>query len=190
MVGGGLLSAILSEKSDEELTDLRRQLLKRIAKAREALAQAERELRLVEQAMVARGGRDTAAAASHDDAANDRERRSDGRFQGIPRSRVLAVATAVPPPITPMRVVEAFAERGETVNLEQIRIALNRIAKDGNLTKVGASVYALPDAVPAPEPRADEAPQEPPAEATDAAPSPFRRSVLGTGVTSTSRGTI
>ena len=74
--------------------------------------------------------------------------------------------------------------------LEQIRIALNRIAKDGNLTKVGASVYALPDAVPAPEPRADEAPQEPPAEATDAAPSPFRRSVLGTGVTSTSRGTI
>ena len=147
MVGGGLLSAILSEKSVEELTDLRRQLLKRIAKAREALAQAERELRLVEQAMVARGGRaaDTAAAASHDDAANDRERRSDGRFQGIPRSRVLAVATAVPPPITPMRVVEAFAEacRRRGVAIEHSTVGRLVERPDGwTLERQGADAVA------------------------------------------------
>jgi hypothetical protein len=190
VAGGGLLSAILSERSDEELADLRRQLLKRIANAREALTQAERELRLVEQAMVARGGRqaDTTAVVSDDAAANERDRRSDGRFQGIPRARVLAVATTVTPPITPIRVVDAFAERGETVNLEQIRIALNRIAKDGDLRKTGASVFALPAAVSEPQPRPAEAPPEPPADATDA-PSPFRRGGLGTGVTSTWRGT-
>ena len=50
----------------------------------------------------------------------------------------------MPYPISPVRVVEAFAERGETVNVEQIRIALNRLAKDGGLTKVGASLFALP----------------------------------------------
>ena len=50
----------------------------------------------------------------------------------------------MPYPITPVRVVEAFAERGETVNVEQIRIALNRLAKDGGLTKVGPSLFAVP----------------------------------------------
>ena len=40
-------------------------------------------------------------------------------------------------------MLEAFAERGEIVNLEQIRIALNRIAKDGNLMKVGPSLFAV-----------------------------------------------
>ena len=50
----------------------------------------------------------------------------------------------MPYPISPVRVVEAFAERGETVNVEQIRIALNRLAKDGGLTKVGASLFAVP----------------------------------------------
>ena len=128
-------------------------------------------------------------AFARDAAANDRERRSDGRFQGIPRARVLAVATTVTPPITPIRVVEAFAERGETVNLEQIRIALNRIAKDGDLIKTGASVFALPGAVPEPRPRPAEAPQESPADATEAFSSPFRLGVLGTGVTSTWRET-
>jgi hypothetical protein len=189
VAGGGLLSAILSKRSDEELADLRRQLLKRIADAREALTGAERELRLVEQAMVARGGRaaDT-AAASNDAAANERERLSDGRFHGIPRARVLAVATTVTPPITPMRVVEAFAERGETVNLEQIRIALNRIAKDGDLIKTGASVFVLPGAVPEPQPA--EAARESPADATEAVPSPFRHGVLGTEVRSAWRRTL
>ena len=67
-----------------------------------------------------------------------------GRFQGIPRAAILSVAETVHYPITPARVVEAFARRGETVNTEQIRVALNRIANDGNLTKVGPSVFAIP----------------------------------------------
>ena len=54
----------------------------------------------------------------------------------------------MPYPITPVRVVEAFAERGETVNVEQIRIALNRLAKDGGLTKVGPSLFAVPGTRP------------------------------------------
>jgi hypothetical protein len=190
VAGGGLLSAILSEQTDDVLTDLRRQLLKRIADARQALAQSESELRLVEQAIVARGGR---ATVETDDAANgagasdrERDREADGRFQGIPRAAILAVATTVPPPITPVRVVEAFAERGETVNLEQIRIALNRIAKDGNLTKIGPSLFAVPGTEPAETP---ETPPEAPADSAEPAPTPFRRGVLGTEVSPSWRRT-
>ena len=54
----------------------------------------------------------------------------------------------MPYTISPVRVVEAFAERGETVNVEQIRIALNRLAKDGGLTKVGPSLFAVPGTRP------------------------------------------
>ena len=160
------------------LADLRRELRQRIAETRDALAQSENELRLVEQAIFARGGRPadetgTAATVGRD---RERERKSDGRFQGIPRATILAVATTVPPPITPVRVVEAFAERGDAVNLEQIRIALNRIARDGNLTKIGASLYVVPGTDPA------EASPEPPPAPEETTPEPFRRSVLGTGL--------
>ena len=144
MANGGLLSAILSEQSDDVLADLKRQLEKRIAEARGALAQSESELVLVEQAIASRGGqspRETREPASRTDAERDRE--ADGRFQGIPRARILAVASTVDYPITPARVVAAFAEGGETVNVEQIRIALNRIAKDGDLTKIGPSLFAV-----------------------------------------------
>jgi hypothetical protein len=92
----------------------------------------------------------------------------------------------VPPPITPVRVVEAFAERGETVNLEQIRIALNRIAKDGNLTKIGPSLFAVPGTEPAETP---ETPPEAPADSAEPGPTPFRRGVLGTEVSPSWRGT-
>jgi hypothetical protein len=173
---GGLLSAILSEQPDDVLTDLRRQLQKRIAEARDALAQSEGELVLVEQAIAARGGQNLAepdGSPSRTDAERDRER--DGRFQGIPRARILAVATTVEHPITPGRVVEAFAAGGETVNVEQIRIALNRIAKDGNLTKVGPSLFAVPGRQPT-EPETP--PQQQPASPAAVARIPFRRPVL------------
>ena len=181
-MGGGLLSAILSEKSDDVLADLRRQLRQRIAETRDALAQSENELRLVEQAIFARGGGPADATVGRE-SDRERERKSDGRFQGIPRATVLAVATTVPPPITPVRVVEAFAERGDAVNLEQIRIALNRIARDGNLTKIGAGLYAVPGTDPA------EAPPEPPPAPEETTPDPFRRSVLGTGLSPSWRRT-
>ena len=187
VAGGGLLSAILSEQTDDVLADLRRQLLKRIVDARGALAQAESELRLVDQAIVARGGRTTGRTdGSPSDAttARERDREPDGRFQGIPRAEILAVATTVPSPITPVRVVEAFAERGEAVNLEQIRIALNRIAKDGNLTKIGPSRFAVPGAEPA-----EVTPKAPETAGEEAAPTPSRRSVLGTGLSPTWRRT-
>lgn len=175
MAGRGLLSAILSEQPDDVLADLQRQLRMRIADARDALAQSESELRLVEQAIAARGG------APPPDAPlpkgdRERDRRADGRFEGIPRARILAVATTVPAPITPVRVVEAFAARGEPVNLEQIRIALNRIAKDGNLSKIGASQFVVP--------RADRAEilPEPTLGPTQPAPNAFQRSVVGPGI--------
>jgi hypothetical protein len=162
VAGGGLLSAILSEKPDDVLADLKRQLEKRIADARRVLAQSESELLLVDQALHARlRGElpDTGAfsAESSTTVDNERHRRPDGRFHGIPRARILEVARTVPFPITPPRVLEAFAERGEIVNLEQIRIALNRIAKDGNLMKVGPSLFAVaahdtPEVAPPPEP--------------------------------------
>jgi hypothetical protein len=136
--GGGLLSAILSEQADDVLADLRRQLRQRIAEARATLSQSESELRLVEQAIAARDGGPPAKGRA------DRDRDADGRFEGIPRATILAVAATVQPPITPVRVVEAFAGRGETVNLEQIRIALNRIAKDGDLTRIAPSRFVLP----------------------------------------------
>jgi hypothetical protein len=187
VAGGGLLSAILSEQTDEVLADMRRQLLKRIADARAALAQAESELRLVEQAIVARGGRTTGRTDGPPSAATtarERHRKADGRFQGIPRAEILAVATTVPSPITPVRVVEAFAQRGGAVSLEQIRIALNRLAKDGHLTKIGPSRFAVPGAEPAAvTPEASETPGE------EAALTPFRRSVLGTGLNPTWRRT-
>jgi hypothetical protein len=184
VANGGLLSAILSEQSDDVLADLKRQLEKRIAEARGALAQSESELVLVEQAIASRGGqspRETREPASRTDAERDRE--ADGRFQGIPRARILAVASTVDHPITPARVVAAFAEGGETVNVEQIRIALNRIAKDGNLAKVGPSLFAIPGVHPA------EDPTEEPTNATGTTPEPFRRSVLGTGISPSWRRT-
>ena len=179
MANGGLLSAILSEQPDDVLADLKRQLEKRIAEARGALAQSERELVLVEQAIAARGGRGNAVTGSSSsgpagkaDAARDRE--PDGRFQGLPRARIRAVASTVEYPITPARVVDAFAEGGETVNVEQIRIALNRIAKDGNLTKVGPSVFAVPG-------RSTELDTTQQRQASETVPArdPFRRPVLG-----------
>jgi hypothetical protein len=183
---GGLLSAILSEQTDDVLADMRRQLLKRIADARGALVQAESELRLVDQAIVARGGRTTGRMGPPSDAtsARERDREADGRFHGIPRAEILAVATTVPSPITPVRVVEAFAERGQAVNLEQIRIALNRLAKDGNLTKVGPSRFAAPGAE-----RAEATSEAAETAGEEAAPTPFRRSVLGTGLSPTGRRT-
>jgi len=163
---GGLFTAILSDKPDDVLADLKRQLEQRIADARRVISQSQHELVLVEQAIFVRTGiepsraSDSAPAVANDDAA-DRDRQADGRFQGIPRARILTVASTVPYPITPPRVVEAFAERGESVNLEQIRIALNRIAKDGNLTKVGPSLFAVPGNQAAETETADEAGRRP-----------------------------
>jgi hypothetical protein len=142
---GGILSAILSEQPDDVLEDLERRLKQRIAEARNVLAQSESELSLVRQAINARGRPALHGAGEFPGAVEtERDREADGRFQGIPRRTVLAVASTVEYPITPVRVVEAFAELGETVNVEQIRIALNRIAKDGDLTKVGPSLFSLP----------------------------------------------
>lgn len=151
VAGEGLLSAILSDQPDDVLADLRRRLEQRVADASRVLARSETELRLIEQAIAARVGGDPPEAAASpaspagaDAADGDRDREPDGRFQGIPRARILAVARTVPFPITPPRVVEAFTGQGEHVGLEQVRIALNRIAKDGNLAKVGPSLFALP----------------------------------------------
>jgi len=146
---GGILSAILSKQPDDVLEDVERQLEKRIAEARAVVAQSEGELLLVRQAIDARRPR----ALHHSDESrlaleSARDREADGRFHGIPRATVLAVASTVPFPITPVRVVEAFAERGETVNVEQIRIALNRLAKDRGLTKVGPSLFEAPGTRP------------------------------------------
>lgn len=143
MGNGGILSAILSEQPDDVLEDLERRLEQRIAQARSVLAQSESELSLVRQAIRARRG-PAQHPARESSGAIETERDRTGRFQGIPRRTVLAVASTVEYPITPVRVVEAFAGRGETVNVEQIRIALNRIAKDGDLTKVGPSLFAVP----------------------------------------------
>ena len=184
VAGGGLLSAILSEKPDDVLTDLKRQLEKRIADARRVLAQSESELLLVDQALDARlrGEPPDTRALSRESSTTvdgERDRRPDGRFHGIPRARILEVARTVPFPITPPRVVEAFAERGEIVNLEQIRIALNRIAKDGNLVKVGPSLFAVPNhdtpgVASAPQQGQEAAPAIPTADPED----PFRQSLL------------
>jgi hypothetical protein len=185
VAGGGLFSAILSEKPDDVLADLKRQLEKRIADARRVLVQSESELLLVEQALDARlrgEGADPGAFLPGAPKAGDgeRDRRPDGRFHGLPRARILEVARTVPFPITPPRVVEAFAERGEIVNLEQIRIALNRIAKDGNLEKVGPSLFALAahdelNVEPPPQPAAEPSPAIRTADSGD----PFRQSLLG-----------
>ncbi len=174
-----MLSAILSDQPDDVLADLKRQLEKRIAEARDTIAQSESELRLVEQAIAARGPRATGGASAVD---AERERKADGRFEGIPRHRILAVASALHEQITPARVVEAFAERGETVNVEQIRIALSRIAKDGNLTKIGPSLYAVPGtqlADPDASQPQEAAMRQAPESETGTTRDPFRRGVLG-----------
>ncbi len=175
VASGGLLSAILSEQPDDVLTDLRRRLEKRIADARSVLAESESELLLVEQALAARRGeqpRAIGASSSPSVVVNGRrDREPDGRFHGIPRAQILAVASTVPYPITPPRVVEAFAERGEIVTLEQIRIALNRIAKDGNLTKVGPSLFAVPGS------QTTETPHTAPVSQAGSSPDPFRQRV-------------
>ena len=141
---GDSVSAILSEQPDEVLIELRERLETRVDDARAELAQAETELHLVELAIGARTARQARGDA-------ERERKPDGRFRGIPRARILTVAKKIPYPITPARVVKAFREQGENVNTEQIRVALNRIAKDGNLIKVGPSVFAVPGSLSAPE---------------------------------------
>jgi len=186
VAGGGLLSAILSEKPDDVLADLKRQLEKRIADARRVLAQSESELLLVDQALDARlgGERPATGAFSPESSKTDveRDRRPDGRFHGIPRARILEVARTVPFPVTPPRVVEAFEERGETVNLEQIRIALNRIAKDGNLVKVGPSLFAVDHDTPEVEPPRQPAPEPPPAIPTADPADSLRQSLLGPSV--------
>ena len=177
--GGGLFSAILSEQPDDVLVDLKRQLERRIADARGTLAESENELLLVEHALAARSGQhldpDESSADASAAAKAERDREPDGRFHGIPRARILAVAINVPYPITPPRVVEAFAEHGEIVNLEQIRIALNRIGKDGNLTKVGPSLFAVPGSHATEVDTSHRAPED----QTDIPPDPFRQRVLG-----------
>ena len=180
MGNGGILSAILSEQPDDVLEDLERQLKKRIADARAVVAQSESELSLVRQALDARGPR----ALHHSDESrraleSERDRETDGRFHGIPRGTVLAVASTVPYPITPVRVVEAFAERGETVNVEQIRIALNRLAKDGGLTKVGPSLFAVTGTRPT---ERHTMPQEQPAGSSALAQEPLGKGPLGPAV--------
>jgi hypothetical protein len=147
MPTGGSVSAILSEQADEVLVGLRETLVRRVREVRADLAQAESELTVVEQAIAVRARREARESSSDVDAERDRER--DGRFQGIPRQTILSVAEKVHYPITPARVVKAFAERGQNVNTEQIRVALNRIAKDGNLSKVGPSVFAVPGSLSA-----------------------------------------
>jgi len=180
MSNGGVLSAILSDQPDDVLAEMKRQLEKRIADARTMLTQSENELRLVEQALAARDP--VATGGSPGDADLEREREPDGRFQGIPRATILAVATTLPEPITPAGVVEAFAERGETVNIEQIRIALSRIAKDGNLTKIGPSQFVAP-VTHAPEPTAPrESTPNPDVVETEPGADPFRWGVLGASV--------
>lgn len=177
--GGGLLSAILSEQPDDVLVDLKRQLEKRIADARGTLAESENELLLVEQALAARSGQQIDPDGSSSDSSgavkNERDREPDGRFHGIPRAQILAVALTVPYPITPPRVVEVFAEHGEIVNLEQIRIALNRIAKDGKLTKVGPSLFAAPESQATEVDTSHRASEH----QADIPPDPFRQRVLG-----------
>lgn len=170
-----MLSAILSDQPDEALTDRKRRLEKRIADARAVLAQSERELRLVEQALASRG---TVPAGGSPGVEGERDRKPDGRFEGIPRATILAVATTLPEPITPAGVVEAFAERGEAVNIEQIRIALSRIAKDGNLTKIGPSRFAAPAERP-PAPAQPEPQPEPDMRSLEPGTTPFRWGVLG-----------
>lgn len=164
---------MVSEQPDV-LLDLKHRLEKRIADARGVIAQSERELVLVQQALAARSGEPLPATADERSSVVDtgRERKSDGRFHGIPRKKILAVASTVPSPITPPRVVDAFAERGIAVTLEQIRIALNRLAKDGSLTKVGASLFAVPEG---------EAPEggEAHGAGTNIPDDPFVRPVLG-----------
>ena len=149
MGNGGILSAILSEQPDDVLEDLERQLKKRIADAR-AVSPSRRASSRSSSRRSTRAGRArcTTPTSRRGALESERDREADGRFHGIPRATVLAVASTVPYPITPVRVVEAFAERGETVNVEQIRIALNRLAKDGGLTKVGPSLFAVPGTRP------------------------------------------
>ena len=177
MGNGGILSAILSEQPDDVLEDLERQLKKRIADARAVVAQSESELSLVQRAIDARGPREPHHSDERRGALeSEREREADGRFHGIPRTTVLAVASTVPYPITPVRVVEAFAERGETVNVEQIRIALNRLAKDGGLTKVGPSLFAVPGTRPT---ELHTMPQPQPASRSGLAQEPLGKGPLG-----------
>jgi len=181
---GGVLSAILSDQPDDALVDMKRKLEKRIVEARAVLAQSERELRHVEQALSSRG--DVAASGPPGGVDTERDRERDGRFQGIPRATILEVATTLSEPITPAGVVEAFAGRGETVNVEQIRIALSRIAKDGNLTKIGPSLFVVPEGGPKETDAADTPdPQEPephPGSQPELEPEPFRSDVLGSPV--------
>jgi hypothetical protein len=180
---GGILSAILSEQPDDVLEGLQRRLEQRIAEARAVLAQSESELSLVRQAIEARGGPAPPAVGEPSGAVDsERDREPDGRFQGIPRRTVLGVASTVEYPITPARVVEAFAERGQTVNVEQIRIALNRIAKDGDLVKVGPSLFAVPGKRPTP---LLTTPQRQPPSGPGVAQQPFGR-VLGPAAVSPS----
>lgn len=180
MGNGGILSAILSEQPDDVLEDLERQLKKRIADARAVVAQSESELSLVQQALDARGPRELHPSDETPGALESaRDREADGRFHGIPRRTVLAVASTVPYPITPVRVVEAFVERGETVNVEQIRIALNRLAKDGGLTKVGPSLFAVPGTRPT---ELHTMPQRQPASGPGLAQEPLGKGPLGPAV--------
>ncbi len=136
------VSAILAEQPDDVLEALREQLEKRIEEARAAITHAESELRVLDHAMSTKTRQGTRRTTKKAEA--DRERERGGRFVGIPRATILSVAESIAYPITPARVVEAFAQRGEVVNTEQIRVALNRIANDGNLSKVGPSVFAVP----------------------------------------------
>jgi hypothetical protein len=182
VTSGGVLSAILAAQPDEVLLDLKRQHEKRIADARGTIAQSEAELRLIVEALAARGHHESPAPGGSSSTAVERDREVDGRFQGIPRARILDVASTLSSPITPARVVEAFTERGETVNVEQIRIALNRLAKDGHLTKVGPSRFDVPatlstDPDPAPE-------QHAPASPSDVV-RPYRQGVLGSSLSDT-----
>ena len=138
------VSAILSEQPVDVLERLREQLERRIVDARAEIALAESELVVVDHALTAKVGDASDRGLEKPSNTIDRARESGGRFQGIPRAAILSVAQTVAYPITPARVVAAFARRGEAVNLEQIRVALNRIAHDGNLSKVGPSVFAIP----------------------------------------------
>ena len=144
MSGDSSVAAILSEQPAAVLERLREQLQQRIADARAEIELAESELVVVDHAISAKGDEDSDRSSRKASSTADRARERGGRFQGIPRAAILAVAQTLAYPITPARVVEAFARRGEAVNTEQIRVALNRIANDGNLSKVGPSVFAIP----------------------------------------------
>lgn len=97
------------------------------------------ELRLIEDAIAKKTKaktQDTAQAGRRGENGRSAERAQTGTFKGLSRGDLLEHMRAVRRPVKPAEMQPILAEKGIAKNVEALRTAMHRLAKDGKLRRL------------------------------------------------------